>query len=226
MKICKSLATCILPSVVFLHCLQTHAAVIENIVKKAGAKMQIQEGREYVTLANPLVSQPNVIEFFSFYCNPCYQFIDKYPISEAINRILVNQKVVKYHVNVMGAMGNELTEAWAVAIVMGNTEQVEKPLFEAVRNKNMKSIDDIYSIFSQFGVDKNKYEAARHSLLVKATVAQQNSAVDAFNVKGTPTFYINGKYQINNSGIVATSPQSYVDGFTEVVSILLKNSYD
>nr|WP_181375173.1 DsbA family protein [Pectobacterium carotovorum]ALG88710.1 Thiol:disulfide interchange protein DsbA precursor [Pectobacterium carotovorum] len=222
MKICKSLTIGILLSVGFLHDLQVNAAVTENTANKTDTKTKIQEGREYVTLVNPLVSQPNVIEFFSFYCHPCYLFIDSYPVSEAITRRLPDQKVVKYHVSVMGAMGNELTEAWAVAIVMGKTEQVEKPLFEAVRNKNMNSIDDIHSIFYQIGVDKEKYESTRQSLLVKEMVARQNTAVDAFNVKSTPTFYINGKYKINNSGIITTSPQAYVEGFVEVVDILLK----
>ncbi len=124
----------------------------------------------------------------------------------------------------MGGLGNELTDAWAIAIVLGKAKQVEKPLFEAVINKILNSISDIKSIFFQFGVDADTYEKIRCSLLVKDTIARQYAAIEAFSVKSTPSFYINGKYQINNAGIVATLPQEYVDNFTDVVHALLKNN--
>jgi len=184
-------------------------------------KTTLEEGKEYTTLPRPLISQPPVVEFFSFYCGPCYQFIDTYPISDAINRTLSEGIVTKYHVSLMGALGNELTEAWAIAIVTGKTDQLERPLFEAVRDGKLKNIDDIKSIFSQFGIEPEAYKKMQQSLPVKGTVALQNTAVKNFEVKGTPSFYINGKYQINNAGIAATSPQAYVDNFANTVKILL-----
>jgi len=179
------------------------------------------EGKEYITLPHHVSSQPPVVEFFSFYCGPCYQFVDKYPVSDAINRILSEGKVTKYHVSLMGALGSELTEAWAIAIVTGKTDQLERPLFEALRDGKLKDIDDIKFIFSQFGIDSEVYKKMQQSLSVKGTVAIQNTAVKSFEVKSTPSFYINGTYQINNSGIAATSPQAYVESFANTVKILL-----
>lgn len=184
-----------------------------------------QEGKEYITLTNPVASQPKVVEFFSFYCSPCHQFVDNYPVADAINRFLpADDAVVKYHVSTMGPLGKELTEAWAIAMVMGKTHLVEKPLFEAVQNRKLQNITDIQTIFSQAGIDTATYEQARQSLMVKGAIAQQNAAVVSFAVRGTPSFYVNGKYQINNAGIAAPTPQRYVNNFAEVVQTLLKNN--
>lgn len=181
----------------------------------------LKEGREYITLSHPVSSQPPVIEFFSFYCGPCYLFVDKYPVSYAINHTLSKVKVTKYHVNLMGALGDELTEAWAIAIVMGKTDQLERPLFEAVQNGNIKDVDDIKSIFSQFGMKPEVYEQMQNNLSVKHMVSIQNKAIKEFEVKSTPSFYVNGKYKVNNSGVSVSSPKAYADNFANVVRELL-----
>lgn len=222
MKLRSSLAIGILLTLGLSPCIQAAPSLTTLQVSKSENPPRPQEGREYVTLTLPVASQPAVVEFFSFYCGPCYQFVDKYPVSTAINRLLPDDKVTKYHVNAMGPLGSELTEAWAIAIVMGKTEQVERPLFDAVRNKKLNDITDIQSVFTQIGVDAATYDQIRQSLLVKGTVALQNTAVKNFAVKGTPSFYVNGQYQINNAGITAPSPQAYADAFAGVVHALLQ----
>ncbi|WP_145578166.1 DsbA family protein [Yersinia mollaretii] len=182
-----------------------------------------QEGKEYITLMHPVASSPKVVEFFSFYCDSCYQFVENYPVTDAINRILPKgETVTKYHVSMMGPLGNELTEAWAIAMVMDKTHDVGKPLFEAVKNQTLKSAADIQEIFAKAGIDAETYQQVQQSLLVKGAIARQKAAVASFGVKGTPTFYVNGKYQIHNAGIAITTPQAYANNFAEVVHALLE----
>lgn len=182
-----------------------------------------ENGKEYTTLTTPVTHAPKVIEFFSFYCGPCYQFVEKYPVSEAINKILPEgETVTKYHVNALGPLGNELTEAWAIAMVMGKTDAVEKKLFEALRNKKLTSVADIQAVFAQEGIDAETYEKARGSLTVKGAIARQNNAIAAFGVKATPSFYVDGKYHINNAAIAVPTPEAYASGYAEVVKTLLE----
>ncbi|MBS0848677.1 DsbA family protein [Citrobacter sp. JGM124] len=182
-----------------------------------------ENGKEYITLATPVISSPKVVEFFSFYCGPCYQFAEKYPVAEAINKILPEgETVTKYHVGAMGPLGNELTEAWAIAMTMGKTDAVEKKLFEVVQSKKLKSVDDIKAVFAQAGIDADTYDNARGSMLVKAAIAKQNEALKAFKVTGTPTFYVDGKFQINNGGIAVSSLEDYPAAFAQVVKFLLE----
>lgn len=181
-----------------------------------------EDSKEYTRLATPLASQPKVVEFFSFYCGPCYQFVEHYPVADAINKILPDgETVTKYHDSAMGPLGNELTEAWAIAMVIGKTDAVEKPLFDAMRNKKLTGVADIQDVFAKSGIDAATYEKTRHSLMVKRVIAQQNTALETFAVRGMPTFYVNGKYQINNAGIAATTSEDYVNGFAQVVKTLL-----
>lgn len=179
------------------------------------------EGKEYNTLKNPVISQPKVVEFFSFYCGPCYKFVKDYPVTEAINRVMPEgESVMKYHVSAMGPLGNELTEAWAIAMLNGKTHDVEVPLFEATQSKKLNSIDDIKTIFAKAGIDASTYESSRNSLMVKGLIAKQQAAVDAFGVQSTPSFYIGGKYKINNGGITAAASDDYAEAFAQVVRAL------
>ncbi|WP_455820707.1 DsbA family protein [Pseudomonas cerasi] len=187
----------------------------------AAATFTPTEGKEYITLKSPVISQPKVVEFFSFYCGPCYKFVKDYPVTEAINRTMpAGESVIKYHVSAMGPLGNELTEAWAIAMLTGKTHDVEVPLFEATQRKRLHSIDDIKTIFANAGIDASTYESSRNSLMVKGLIAKQQAAVDAFGVQSTPTFYIDGKYKINIGGITATTPDDYAAAFAKVVLAL------
>lgn len=213
MKIHKKIAAYLLFSLV-LPCLVQANTSLQSIA---------EEGKEYSTLVSPVASQPKVVEFFSFYCGPCYQFVENYPVAGAINKILPEgETVTKYHVSVMGPLGSELTEAWAIAMMMGKSQELEKPLFQAIQNQTLHSIADIQEVFTQSGIDSQNYAQARQSLMVKALIARQNSAMETFEVVGTPSFYINGKYKINNAGIAAATPNDYVNNFANVVQTLLK----
>lgn len=188
------------------------------------ADSAIREGEQYTVLQLPVAEAPKVIEFFSFYCNPCYQFTQRYPVSKGINSTLPEGvKVVKYHVSAMGKLGNELTEAWAIAMVMGKSDVIEKSLFEAVqKNNTLSGSSDIKRIFAHAGVTQREYESAQNSMVVKSLIARQEVALQQFSVSSTPSFYVNGRYKINNAGINADTPEGYVSGFVEVVSYLMK----
>lgn len=188
------------------------------------ANSAIKEGQQYSVLQQPVAEASKVVEFFSFYCGPCYQFTQRYPVSEGINRVLpAGEKVTKYHVSAMGKLGSELTEAWAIAMVMGKSDAVEMPLFYSVqRENNLESITDIKTIFAHAGITPTEYESAQNSQMVKALIAKQEAAVSEYAVRSTPSYYVNGRYKINNAGIKADTPEGYVTGFSNIVSYLLK----
>lgn len=180
--------------------------------------------KPYSTLQDPVNNAPEVVEFFSFYCGPCYLFSDTYPVVSAINKVLPEgKKVVQYHVSAMGKLGHELSEAWAIASVMGVTEQIEHPLFIAVqRNKSLNTPEDISAIFSEAGVTPETYNNAKNSMMVKAFIARQDAMVKAFKVRGTPSIYVMGRYLINNSDVKETTPEGYVTAYANLVAELLK----
>ncbi len=182
------------------------------------------EGKDYTVLKTPVEDAPAVVEFFSFYCPPCAAFSSRFFVSQAVDKILPSgEKVVKYHVGTMGPMGQELTEAWSVAKVLGVEDKVELPLFAAVQiNRNIKTEASIRQVFIDAGISERDYDAAKNSMAVRALTAKQQEAVRTYGVTGTPSFFVRGKYLMNNGAIKPSSEQDYGKAFADVVSVLLK----
>ncbi|MDO3872085.1 DsbA family protein [Salmonella enterica] len=182
------------------------------------------DGKDYTVLKEPVKDAPAVVEFFSFYCPPCAAFAGRFFVSQAVEKILPSgEKVEKYHVSSMGAMGQELTEAWSVAKVLGVEDKVELPLFVATQvNRSIKTENSIRQVFIEAGVSGRDYDAAKNSMAVRALTAKQQEAAKAYGVTGTPSFFVNGKYLVNNGAIQPPSEQGYGKSFADVVSALLK----
>lgn len=185
---------------------------------------QAQEGRHYTQLAKPVQDAPEVVEFFSFYCPPCAAFAGRYGVNSAVEKELpANTRIVKYHVSSMGAFGEALTEAWSVARTLGVESQVEIPLFRAVQEtRSINSKADIRQVFIDAGVSAEQYDSAINSLVVKAMTAAQIQAAEKFNVTGTPSFFVKGKYLIRNNGIETMTEDGYGTAFSEIVRVLLQ----
>ncbi|HAW2033353.1 TPA: thioredoxin domain-containing protein, partial [Escherichia coli] len=175
------------------------------------AAVTVTEGKQYTKLDNPVKDAPPVVEFFSFYCPACSSFYSPYQVSKNIEaKLPEGVKVEKYHASFMGEMGKQLTEAWSIAKALGVEDKVEGPLFEAVlKHRSVKSEDDIKAVFVQAGVDAGEFDAARNSFMVKTLTARQEQAAEKFGLTGTPAFYVNGKYQIENNGIKDGSTEGY-----------------
>lgn len=182
------------------------------------------EGKDYTTLKAPVADAPAVVEFFSFYCPPCAAFNNRFHVSQAVDEILPpGEKVVKYHVSSMGPMGQELTEAWSVAKVLGVEDRVELPLFVAVQiNRSIRTEGSIRQVFIDAGISARDYDAAKNSMAVRALTAKQQEAARAYGVTGTPSFFVKGKYLVNNGAIKPSSEQDYGKSFADVVNALLK----
>lgn len=187
------------------------------------AEVPLNEGKQYTKLAAPVKEAPPVVEFFSFYCPACSSFYSPYLVSKNIEaKLPEGVKVEKYHSSFLGEMGKQLTEAWSIAKTLGVEEKVEGLLFDAVlKKRSIKNEDDIKAVFVQAGVDAAEFDAARNSFMVKTLTARQEKAAEAFELNGTPAFYVNGKYQIRNNGIKDGSIEGYGKEFAEVVHQLM-----
>lgn len=183
----------------------------------------VAEGQQYSRMGRPVKEAPMVVEFFSFYCPPCMAFSREYKVSEAINQVLPEgTKVEKYHVGAMGSLGQNLTTAWSVAMALGVTDKVEHPLFIAVQDKkSLRNEEDIRQVFIDAGISATEYDAVKHSFVVKALTQKQIHAAQSFEVQGTPSFYVNGKYILNNNGTGETSPDKYGATVAQIVKALL-----
>ena len=184
---------------------------------------QFTDGKQYLTLDKPVTGEPQVLEFFSFYCPHCYQFEEVYQVPKAVKKALpVGTKMTRYHVEFLGPLGKQLTQAWAVAMALGVEEKITPLMFEGVqKTQTVQTPGDIRNVFIKAGISGEDYDAALNSFVVKSLVAQQQKAAEDLQLRGVPAMFVNGKYMIKNDGMDTSSMDNYVKQYADVVTFLL-----
>ncbi len=197
-------------------------ALIGMVMAFSATAAPFSNGAQYITLDKPVTGEPQVLEFFSFYCPHCYQFEQVWHVSEGIEKNLPkNVKYVKYHVEFLGPLGKQLTQAWAVAIALGVEDKVSPLMFEAVQKKqSVQTPDDIRKVFIEAGVKGEDYDSALNSYVVKSLVVQQEKAAADLGLQGVPSVFVNGKYMVKNDGLDTSSQDMYVKQYSDVVNFL------
>jgi thiol:disulfide interchange protein DsbA len=197
-------------------------ALVGMMMAFSASAAQYSDGTQYITLDKPVTGEPQVLEFFSFYCPHCYQFEETYHISDAVKKALPEgTKMTKYHVEFLGPLGKQLTQAWAVAMALGVEDKITQPMFEAIqKTQTVQTPDDIRKVFVNAGVAGEDYDAALNSFVVKSLVAQQEKAAEDLQLRGVPAVFVNGKYMVKNDGLDTSSMDVYVKQFADVVKFL------
>ncbi|WP_145539899.1 thiol:disulfide interchange protein DsbA [Yersinia alsatica] len=198
-------------------------ALVGMVMAFSASAAQFTDGTQYQTLNKPVTGEPQVLEFFSFYCPHCYQFEEVYHVPQAVKKALPEGvKMTRYHVEFLGPLGKELTQAWAVAMALGVEEKVTPLMFEGVqKTQTVQTPDDIRNVFIKAGVSGEDYDAALNSFVVKSLVVQQQKAAEDLQLRGVPAMFVNGKYMIKNDGMDTSSMDNYVKQYADVVKFLL-----
>ena len=143
-------------------------------------------------------------------------------MSDSIRKNLPKDvKYTKYHVEFLGPLGKQLTQAWAVAIALGVEDKVSPLMFDAVqKQQSVQNADDIRKVFIQAGVKGEDYDAALNSFVVKSLVVQQEKAAADLGLQGVPSVFVNGKYMVKNDGLDTSSMDMYVKQYSDVINFL------
>ncbi|MBU9845242.1 thiol:disulfide interchange protein DsbA [Rahnella ecdela] len=197
-------------------------ALVGMVMAFSVSAAQFSDGAQYVTLDKTVANEPQVLEFFSFYCPHCYQFEQVWHVSDNIRKNLPKDvKYTKYHVEFLGPLGKQLTQAWAVAIALGVEDKVSPLMFDAVqKQQSVQNADDIRKVFIQAGVKGEDYDAALNSFVVKSLVVQQEKAAADLGLQGVPSVFVNGKYMVKNDGLDTSSMDMYVKQYSDVINFL------
>lgn len=200
-----------------------YLALVGMLMAFSVSAAQFSDGQQYITLKNPVPGEPQVLEFFSFYCPHCYQFEEVFHVSDTVKKSLPEgTKMTKYHVEFLGPLGKEVTQAWAVAMALGVEDKITQPMFEAIqKTQTVKTPDDIRNVFINAGVSAEEYDSALNSFVVKALVVQQQKAAEDLQLQGVPAIFVNGKYMVRTEGLDASSIDTLGQQFADVVKFLL-----
>lgn len=182
------------------------------------------DGKQFITLKRTATEEPQVLEFFSFFCPHCYDFENVYHMSDEFKKQLPEGgKLVKYHVDFLGGeLGPQLTQAWAVAITLGVQDKVAPLIFNGIqKTRTIQNLNDIRNVFISVGVTPEEFDSAWNSFIVKSLTAQQRKLAAEVELNSVPAILVNGKYMVKNDGLEATSIEGFVQEFGKVVKQLL-----
>lgn len=198
-------------------------ALIGIAMSFGAAAANYTEGKEYTDIKQPVQNLPQVLEFFSFYCPHCYQFENVYKVPQTVEKNLPEGvKMERYHVDFLGPLGPNLTQAWAVAMVLKVEDKVTPVLFEGIqKTQSINTPADIRNAFIKAGVSGDEYDAALNSFVVKSLVAKQQNAAQDLKLRGVPAMFVDGKYQVRNNGIAVENAADYAKEFSSVVNYLI-----
>lgn len=184
------------------------------------------DGKQFISLEKPVATAPAALKFFSFYCPSCYQYDEVFKVTDNVKKVLpADVKLTEYHVDFLGPLGQDMTHAWSVAILLNVQDKVKPLLFDAVQKRQtIKTADDIRNVFINAGVSASDYDAAWNSFAVKSLTAKQQEMAKAVDLKGVPAIFINGKYMINPKGLKSDDLNSFVQNYADTVRFLITKS--
>ncbi|MCY7294714.1 thiol:disulfide interchange protein DsbA/DsbL [Alteromonas sp. a30] len=166
-----------------------------------------QEGKHYTVISDKATEEPQVLEFFSYWCPHCYNFeplvaqLEKKLEEESAKNHNVDFK--KVHVNFMGftkaEIQDEATKAMMIARALKREKQLNAAIFKYihVQRAPVTGLADLRNVFAVNGVDSDKFDKLAKSFGVNSQLKLNNKTMQKYikHLRGVPNFIINGKYQ-------------------------------
>lgn len=166
---------------------------------QAAESLDIQEGKDYIVLANPVAtrdaSKIEIVEAFWYGCIHCFrleaemqEWKDALPEDvDFVGMPAIWAEVMELHAKVFYA--NE---------ALGLTETLHQPIFDEmnIEKKQLANEKAILSFVEKHGVDPDTYRRALNSFGVNSQVQQAKARMGAYGVRGTPEMIVNGRYKL------------------------------
>ncbi|MDV2856578.1 MULTISPECIES: thiol:disulfide interchange protein DsbA/DsbL [Oceanimonas] len=179
------------------------------------AASEFKEGVEYTVVSEIASSKREVTEFFSYICPHCYSF---QPLMQQLEERVPEAEINKVPVGFLGKeLGPVLQRAYGAAKLLKVEDKLTPVMFDRIhRQKKVPgSINDVKEVFVANGVDAKDFDGVINSFALNGMIAKYDRQTEQFNIRGTPTLIVRGKYQLNMSEIGSE------DRFYRVVEYLL-----
>jgi len=161
------------------------------------ASAQIQSGREFQLIEpqRPVAADGRieVIEFFYYGCPVCYEtqpFLSRW-VSAAPEYVAIRR---------VPALSTEAWEPFAKLFytleTLGQVGRLHRPVYDHFHFENVKLNDEkiMADWVARNGIERQKFVEVYGSSGVAAKVAQARELLKAYDVRGVPTFIVDGKF--------------------------------
>ena len=175
-----------------------------------------KEGLDYEIRATNKTVEPEIREFFSFFCPHCFAM--EKPFSQMAEFFKGKAKFIVNPVGLIGGdVGVESQKAYAVAINLEIEDELKEELFNRIHVKQDIPEDHDYfaELFESLGVPSEKYEQIYNSFVTQAKVAEYDRHTKEMKIDAVPEIVVNGKY------LVKTDNLESIEDYESIVSYLL-----
>ena len=175
-----------------------------------------KEGLDYEIRATNKTVEPEIREFFSFFCSHCFAM--EKPFSQMAEFFKGKAKFIVNPVGLIGGdVGVESQKAYAVAINLEIEDELKEELFIRIHVKQDIPEDHDYfaELFESLGVPSEKYEQIYNSFVTQAKVAEYDRHTKDMKIEAVPEIVVNGKY------LVKTDNLESIEDYESLVSYLL-----
>ena len=175
-----------------------------------------KEGLDYEIRATNKTVEPEIREFFSFFCSHCFAMEKRF--SQMAEFFKGKAKFIVNPVGLIGGdVGVESQKAYAVAINLEIEDELKEELFNRIHVKQDIPEDHDYfaELFESLGVPSEKYEQIYNSFVTQAKVAEYDRHTKEMKIDAVPEIVVNGKY------LVKTDNLESIEDYESIVSYLL-----
>ena len=187
----------------FLRLLLTTALVFAADATFAqGAPERFVAGRHYFPIAP---AQPTsagdkveVIEVFSFACIHCAHLE---PHTQRWKKTMPANVAFSYMPAVFGRADWEVfARAYYAGEALGLAAKAQQDVFDGIWvRKNVKTLEDAAKVYAKYGKSEKDVVAAAKSFAVQAKLNRGKQMIPRYQVDGTPTLIVAGKYRITGA---------------------------
>ena len=178
-----------------------------------------QLGKDY-SLLNP--AQPastkkiEVLEFFFYGCSHCFHL---HPLLSKWEKTMPKDVELTYVPTVFRESWEPMANTFYALESMGQQQQLHDALYRAWNEENMAltDVDKIADFVAKHGVDRAKFTAAYNSFAMQSKVTRAKQMIRSYNISGTPTLVVDGKYVIEG-----LQPEDTIRALKEVIVMARK----
>jgi thiol:disulfide interchange protein DsbA len=167
---------------------------------QSSAPAPYTDGSEYVTLPGPHEryskdGKIEVVEVFSYGCIHCAKFA---PVAEKLRKQLPAGVEFKLMPAPFSAEWLPFARAYYAAKQLGVVDRTHLQLFVAKFDQHypINSLDELADFYARQGVNRDEFMRIATSAETTAKMKRDLDLIRKWQVDGTPTLVINGKYRI------------------------------
>ena len=157
-------------------------------------------GQDYIELAQPQPTASGdkieVVEVFGYWCIHCAHLdptIAKWKAEQPDDVAVTYMPAV-----FSGGIEEVFARAYYTAETMGLVEKTHTLMFtKAAVERSIRTPDQILQVYVDAGVSKEDFEATMSSFAVNAKIARTKQVLPRYQIEGTPTLIVAGKYKVS-----------------------------